>query len=92
MSLRIGDILSFPNSGNLYEVLDIDTSRPPAFILEGKEFRQDVLFKNPERVGCVGSWAGSLQDLNERIEHGGLVIINRPGINPRLCGLKKFNL
>jgi hypothetical protein len=93
MGLRIGDIMKFNNGNHTeYEVLDIDDSRPVRFTIDGMDFRQDILFKNPE--GCLHEtcWAGSLEEINRRIVNGGVIILNREELEPRKCGMKKIRL
>lgn len=93
MGLRIGDIIVIMGMvGIEYEIMDIDDSRPVKFVLEGTEFRQDILFRNPE--GCFNdtSWAGSLEDMNRRLELGDIRIVNLDVLEPRKCGMKKIRL
>jgi hypothetical protein len=75
MGLRVGDMVKWSHDDSMtYTVLAIDTSRPPKFHLDGRGYRQDVLWS---QVPFPDAWAGNLDILNEQLESGGLIIVKR---------------
>ncbi len=75
MGLRVGDKVKWNYDDSMtYTVLAIDTSRPPKFRIGGMEIRQDILWG---QAPFPDAWAGSLKQLNERIESGNLIIVKR---------------
>lgn len=77
--LRVGDKIRWnvPVGGNtIYTILDIDLSRPKT-IINGYQLSNEILFQWEECGQVITHWGHSYQGLNERLNKGGIIILER---------------